>query len=415
MSLPIYYIQLFIKTYRTNAEGKAPIYIRIRMGSSKMELSTNQFIVPKYWDADKRIVVKMDQAQQINNLLDGMRSNINQIITQIYITNQAVTLDDIKRSLTGEVIVKEPMLIEIAQEHNLNFEKLIGIKYSQGSYKNYKTTLAFLKEFLRYQYKKSDIPLKDVNNRFCENYFLWLTTIKKTSKQNGANKQIQRVKKMVNYAYNLGYIDVNPIRNYALTFKIPPRVALTWEEIKQIQALKLSTATLNHVRNVFVFMIWTGLSYSDIKVFSRIHIYKGLDNKPWLKMERTKTRNTFTVPLLTPALAIMNEYKDDNALPEAPIFPVWSNQKMNFNLKIIQEIAGISKNLHSHLPRHTFASTITLQSGIPLETVSKMLGHSKITMTQIYARVGEVKIAEEMKGLEEKLQDQGNIASSEDL
>ncbi len=120
-------------------------------------------------------------------------------------------------------------------------------------------------------------------------------------------------------------------------------------------------------------------------------------------MERTKTRSTFTVPLLPPAIEILQKYVPQVSYPDQPIFPVLSNQKMNAHLKVIQEIAGISKNLHSHLPRHTFATTITLMNGVPIETVSKMLGHSKITMTQNYARVGELKIEGDMLLLEEKL------------
>jgi site-specific recombinase XerD len=409
MNLPIYYMQFFLKNYRINAEGKAPIYLRIRINKSKMELSTSQYIYPKFWDNKRKQVAKTNDADQINMLLNNMRSNINQAITQVYITTQRVTLDDIKKALNGESLEKERTLLQVTTEHNLNFEKLIGIKYSWGSYKNYKTTLSFLKEFIPYQYKKPDLLLPEVNNNFCQNLFMWLTTIKKTSNQNGANKHIQRLKKIINYAYTNGYIDKSPIRNYPLSFKIPARVSLTWEEVKVVQDLKLSTETLYHVRNVFIFMVWTGLSYSDVKVFSRKHIYTGLDGKPWLKMERTKTRNTFTVPLLKPALQLLNEYINKTALDETPIFPVLSNQKMNSNLKIIQEIAGIGKKLHSHLPRHTFASTITLQSGIPLETVSKMLGHSKINITQVYARVGEVKIAEEMKGLDKKLRSEGRF------
>lgn len=149
-------------------------------------------------------------------------------------------------------------------------------------------------------------------------------------------------------------------------------------------------------------MIWTGLSYSDIKVLSPEHICTGLDNKFWIRMERTKTRSTFTVPLLSPAVEILHKYlKESNVRKE--VFPALSNQKMNLQLKTIQKEAGLIKRLHTHLPRHTFASTITLQSGVPLETVSKMLGLSKITVTQIYARVSEIKIAEDMKVLCDKL------------
>jgi site-specific recombinase XerD len=116
-------------------------------------------------------------------------------------------------------------------------------------------------------------------------------------------------------------------------------------------------------------------------------------------MDRTKTRNTFTVPLLPPAVALLNLYLNPEVDAEKPIFPVISNQKMNAALKVIQEVAGIDKPLHSHLPRHTFATTIGLENGVPMETISKMLGHTKLATTQIYGKVGEVRIADDMSRL----------------
>jgi site-specific recombinase XerD len=181
------------------------------------------------------------------------------------------------------------------------------------------------------------------------------------------------------------------------------REALTWEEIGVLHKLKLVNPTLVHIRNLVLFQIYTGLAYADIKALSTEHLYKGVNGGLWLKMERTKTHNTFTLPILKPAQLILDQYITQPVVINVPIFKVMSNQKLNNNLKLIQQMAGISKRFHTHLFRHTFASTVTLQSGIPLETVSKMLGHSKITMTQIYARVGEMKIANDMKQLTKKL------------
>lgn len=408
MLISDYNLCCFIKKYRTNTKGEAPLYIRIRMGEDKMELSTNQFVKPSDWDKKKELVINTSQASAKNALINKMRTMLEQTISQLIIAGVDLDISIIKRVLNGEKIGKVVRLIEATELHNIQFEKQIGIKYSYGSYKNYKTTLAFLHEFVPVEYKVQDIPLKEVNDGFCERFYDWLTTVKGTSNQNGANKHIQRIKKIVNYSLKMGYINVNPIKSYSLSFRAPQREALTWEEVQTIQNLKLQNERLEHVRNIILFQIYTGLSYADVKIFSKKHLYKGVDGNTWLKMERTKTHNTFAVPILKPAQIVLDQYIGKAISQDTPIYPVLSNQKMNAYLKIIQEIAGISKNLHTHLFRHTFASTVTLQSGVPLETVSKMLGHSKITMTQIYARVGELKISIDMKDLSDKLNSGNN-------
>jgi site-specific recombinase XerD len=402
MEIPKFKVICFIKKYRINQKGKAPLYFRIMINDEKMEISTNKFIVPENWDKKKEVARNTETDTTINPIIEKLRSEINKAISQIIISDADLNTENLKKLLNGEAVMKTYRLIEKTIEHNDQFEKQIGIKYSYGSYKNYKTTLKFLKEFLREVYKKNDLPLKEINVKFCENFFIWLTKVK-TCKQNGANKHIQRIKKIINYSIKMGYIQKNATQAYSLTFRSPYREALTWEEVELIQKLSLKNPRLEHIKNIILFQIYTGLSYADIKTFCKKHIYKGIDGNIWLKMERMKTHNTFAVPILKPAQMVLDKYLDTLTNPEDAIFPVLSNQKMNDNLKIIQEIAGISKNLHTHLFRHTFASTITLQSGVPLETVSKMLGHSKIAMTQIYARVGELKIAADMKSLSDYL------------
>jgi site-specific recombinase XerD len=397
-----YKISFYIRANRLNQQGKAPIYYRLWIENEKHEASTGQQIEPKHWDEKGQKVVKSPDAKLINNVLHTIKSDLLQAITNLHLGKAELTHENIRKILKGDAVQETHYLIKVTTEHNQMFEKQVEVKYSYGSYKNYKTTLAFLKEFVQHQFQRPDIPLKEVNQKFCEHYFVWLTTVK-TSKQNGAAKHIQRLKKIMNYSIRMGYITYNPIHTYSVVLKQVPRVALTWEEIIKIQELPLQTEVLRHIRNIFIFQVFTGLAYSDVKALSQKHLMKGTDNKIWIRMERTKTHNTFVVPLLQAAMEILQQYMTFPREFDAPIFPVLSNQKMNQNLKVIQEIAGISKSLHTHLPRHTFASTVTLLNGVPLETVSKMLGHSKITMTTTYAKVGELKISKDMLLLEQKL------------
>jgi site-specific recombinase XerD len=300
----------------------------------------------------------------------------------------------------GEDVIKAHFLVAVTEEHNRHFEGLVGTKYSYGSYKNHKTTLSYLKEFVNKYYHRKDIALKNVDYKFCEKYFHFLTT-EKPCNNNGANKHIQRLKKIINYALKMGYTNSNSIASFSVKFTPYNRAKLTWEEILKLQRLKVNNPTLKKVLDIFLFQCYTGLSYADVKKLNRANIITGVNGKAWISMARTKTKQVFTVPILKPAERILSKYsiqeKDD------PIFAVLSNQKMNSNLKVLAEIAGLKTSLTCHVARHAFATTITLQAGVPIETVSKMLGHSSIKTTQIYATVTELKISKDMESLSKRL------------
>ncbi len=366
-----------------------------------MEYPSGQGVNAEHWDDKKQKVVRLKDASTINGVLSTVKSDINHAVSQLQISKTEVTLNNVRLLLRGEAIQETQTFIKVAQEHNENFERQIGKKYSQGSYKNYKTTLKYLIDFVPQYYGQKDMPLKAVNYKFCEAFFTYLTT-QKECHINGANKQIQRVKKIINYAIKSGYIQANPMAAYTIEFTPVHKVALTLDEIKRLAGLNLNRQVLKDVRNVFLIQCYTGLSYSDIKSLSVANISAGDNGILWLRMKRQKTSVSFSVPLLPNALAILNQYLA-TATPETPLLPVISNQKMNENLKLLQELAGISKNLTTHLARHSFATTITLSNGVPIETVSKMLGHTKLSTTQIYAKVLEGKIGSDMKLLSDRL------------
>ena len=175
-------------------------------------------------------------------------------------------------------------------------------------------------------------------------------------------------------------------------------------ELNSIEKKTFDIERLAMVRDMFVFCCYTGLSYVDMMNLKPEHIVKGIDAEPWIKTFRQKTSIPVNTPLLGQAQEILNDYKDNlRAKAKGTVFPVISNQKVNSYLKEIADVCGIKKNLTFHIARHTFATTITLSNGVPIETVSKMLGHTKIATTQIYARVIEKKVSDDMALLREKL------------
>jgi site-specific recombinase XerD len=397
-------VKLFLRADRSTKDGTATIYARIRLDRDKVELSTNKRVKPIHWDDSKGAVIKVSDAGTINTHLEAFRSKINNAYSHLYVAQQEITLDAIKALVLGQPITPKHTLLSVANEHDVYFKSMLGIKYSPGSYKNYKTTLAYLTEFVPIYHRKPDIALGLVNYKFCEAYFAYLTT-KKKCHTNGANKQLQRLKKLLNYAIKLGYIATNPMVSFTLEFEPVNKVALTIPELEKLAGLQLQRKTLEKVRDVFLMQCYTGLSYSDIKQLSPRHLSVRENNTYWIHMTRQKTKIAFAIPLLQPALLILQKYAPQ-ATSDTPLFPVMSNQKMNENLKVLQELASIPKNLTTHLARHTFATTITLSNGVPLESVSRMLGHTKLSTTQVYAKVLDSKIGKDMHLLAEKLKGQ---------
>ena len=397
-------IHFIIKKEKENKQGLVPIVARIRINGKQTEVSTNRTVKPSLWLKEKEAAKPIDAAhEQLNRHLEAFKIKQYATYSKLLLGEANITAQSFKQSTSGSRIVapKPHTLIDAAREHNEQFEKLVGIKYSYGSYKNYKTTLKYLIEFVPQYKSKKDIMLTEVNYKFCETFYAWLTS-SKNCKTNGANKQLQRLKKIINFSIKSGYLLTNPMQTFSLKFKPVEKVALNNTEIKAIANLTLQRDTLKKVRDAFLFQCYTGLSYSDIVRLDISHIVKAAKGELWIKMKRKKTNVSFSIPLLPSALEILNKYLEHQALDKL-IFPILSNQKMNDALKIVQELAGISKSLTTHLARHTFATTITLSNGVPIETVSKMLGHTNLKTTQVYAKVLDSKIALDMEILKKKL------------
>ncbi|MGF7043035.1 site-specific integrase [Mucilaginibacter lappiensis] len=182
-------------------------------------------------------------------------------------------------------------------------------------------------------------------------------------------------------------------------------IVLTGDELTRIRNKQFDTKRLNHVRDIFLFSCYTGLAYSDVYKLRITDITIGIDGDKWIITTRQKTNSSTRLPLLPNALAILDKYKDyPKCLTTGTLLPTLSNQKMNSYLKEIADVAGINKKLTFHTARHTFATTITLTNGVPMETVSKMLGHKSLKQTQHYAKVLDVKISKDMKLLRRRLE-----------
>ncbi len=294
------------------------------------------------------------------------------------------------------------MLIEIFRHHNTQFEALVGIEYSINTFKKYRTCLSSLESFLKWKYKKADIDIKTIGFEFINDFEFYLKTERMVA-HNSAMGDIKRVKKIIRQCVAKNWLDKDPCMSYKVRTRDTSRDHLLEDELNRLANKKISIERLAQVRDIFVFSCYTGLNFCDVEKLSFQDIGTGIDGEKWVFTKRIKEDTDSRIPLLQPALLLIEKYKDHpKALNTGRTFPMLSNQKMNSYLKELADICGINKKLTFHCARHTFATTVTLSNGVPIETVSKMLGHKSLRTTQIYAKVIDKKVSDDMFILRQK-------------
>lgn len=400
-------ILFYLKRNGQKANGNMPIMGRITVNGQAVQFGAKVEINPDYWNVKAgKAIGKSNEVQEVNAILDSIKTTMTKIYRDLQEKEIHVTPEKIKNTFFG-IEVKHQMLLELFKRQNEDVFKLIGISKTKATYQKYERTRKHVTDFIKERYNLSDISLKEVNHMFLSDFEVYLLTTCKCN-ANTTAKFIQRFKSIIITAKNNGWIHTDPFANFKIRITKVDRGYLTQEELETIMSKKFSTKRLEQVRDIFIFSCFTGLAYIDVKNLRENHIRKSFDGNLWIMTKRQKTNINSNIPLLDVPKQILEKYK--GTLPNDMILPVLSNQKMNSYLKEIGDLCGIQKNISFHLARHTFATTTTLAKGVPIETVSKMLGHTNIKTTQIYARITDSKIGHDMavlagklKGIEEKL------------
>ncbi|RKR82873.1 site-specific recombinase XerD [Mucilaginibacter gracilis] len=398
-------VTFYLKKQKTTQSGKSPIYARITVNGKRIEISVKRSIEENNWNATKGMAKgSREEIIKMNKYLDQFKAGIIDSYQQLLLQKKFITAELLKEKVTGGDQA-EFTLCKLMEYHNSDQGQLLEL----GTMKNYYTTQKYIKEFVKERFKTSDKYLSELSYKFITDfeYFLRNRTPEKGQKvlnNNGLMKHIERFCKMINLAVRLEWIDRNPFHAYQLKFDKVEREYLTKQELARIEAKKFNIVRLQIVQDLFVFSCYTGLAYIDVFNLTPANLVAKSENNIWIATNRQKTNEPVRVPLLPKALAIIEKYKGHpQSLAEGKVLPKLSNQKLNSYLKEIADTCGITKPLTFHIARHTFATTVTLTNGVPIETVSKLLGHSKLTTTQIYAKVVESKLADDMARLSEKL------------
>lgn len=395
-----------IKRSRKRKDGTCPIYLRITIDGKRTEISTKKTIKENQWDDKfRKIRGNTEQIRQDNLYLQSLLTKADKLQTTMALQSKIPTPREIKDIIFGvEERENQQTIMKAFDYHNLKMAEEVKVgKIVPKTHQRYLITKNKVQAFMQSAYRKDDMPLEKMRLRFVTEFEHYLLT-KDRLQSNTAHKYIRNLKKIMNMSVALDWIPSNPFNNFRCTYTHPKREVLTQEEIDAIIEKDFHSERLNQVADVFIFCCYTGFAYSDVYKLTQDDVVIGMDGNPWITTYRKKTDTQESVPLLPIALKIVEKYrKNEECVKQNKLLPVNSNQRYNSYLKEIAAICGIEKKLTTHIARHTFATTITLANGVPIETVSKMLGHQSIRTTQIYAKVVQRKVSEDMMKLKGKL------------
>ncbi|SKB96021.1 Site-specific recombinase XerD [Sphingobacterium nematocida] len=399
-----YSLHFFLKKPKNYKGGEKAIYMRITVaGDTPKEASCGRMCDPKGWlSSANRAKGNTEVVKSLNGYLDAIARKVQDIHTEFIKYNQEVTAETLMNKYQNKDD-KKLFLLEIFKDHNEKMKALIGKGFKANTLKGYHTSLLHLSAYMLKSYQRPDIEVKKLDYAFITGYDFYLRTDPKCSGVSIA-KYMKHLRKIVNSCIAHKWITENPFLFYKNTAKAKDSEFLSKDELKSITEKSYRVKRLEQVRDIFLFCCYTGLSYADVKKLKRSEIRKGDDGRHWIFTSREKTLTSSHVPLMTGAQALLDKYTDDPVSENLDMaFPVLSNQKMNSYLKEIADLSGIQKELTFHIARHTFATTVTLSNDVPIESVSKMLGHKDLKTTQHYSKILNTKIARDMSMLDQKL------------
>ncbi|TDS18875.1 site-specific recombinase XerD [Maribacter caenipelagi] len=396
MSIIKYSLLYVLQKSRLNKRGKCPIRGRITLDSKRKEFSTGQFIYPENWNTRKQLAIGDNvDVEFINKQLSLIKQKLDKAFLMLELSEVNFTIDDLFRAYKGDDNKKDLGVLEYFNSYLERRKELIGIDIVQSTWNKFSYLKSDLKSFVGGKYGGRDFMLSRVDIKFINDFEHYLKT-KKNKKQVTVNKNLQRFKSVVKSAVSENVLDKYPYSFHRLKKVKTEVLYLSRDELQKLEKYKFAQTRLEQVRDMFVFCCYTGLGYQEMATLKKENLVEAFDGYIWIRITRKKTSTVISVPLLPKAEEILQKYEYE--------LPVISNQRFNSYLKEIAAIVGLQIKLTHHIARKTFATTILLYNDVPMEVVSELLGHSKLSITQEhYAKVVQRKISEEMIMLKTKL------------
>jgi site-specific recombinase XerD len=392
----------YIKRTKLLQNGEAAIYLRIKVGNSESELSIMKSIRPDNWCPEKKGAIgKTKEALEVNKHIEHIRKQLYSYIDELRDEGSEITANALKCKLTGQE-TEERTIVRVFNDHNQSVKLLVGKDFAPATLQRYETCHLHIKDYIKEKYNLADLNINKIDPDFIRGLELYLKTTRGCN-HNTTMKYIKNFKKIVRICLGNGWMKKDPFINIRFKVQKVERPFLTEEEINIIMNKDFPCERLRLVADVFIFGCFTGYAYTDLKHLTPSNLFTDEQGKLWIHAHRQKTKIVSHVPVLPPVKKILDKYKNHKyCIKHNVLLPVLTNQKLNGYLKEIADLCGIQKNLTTHIARHTFATTVTLNNDVPIESVSKMLGHSTITMTQNYAKLLDKKVGNDMKKVMEK-------------
>ena len=392
-------VSFYLKKSEADVDGNCPVMAKLNIGKYSEAAFSVKMKVPQSRWISGRASGKSVAAKEINNRLDEIRAMALSIYSEQSAVRDGVTAEEVKSILLGMASEQETLLNYFRQFIS-NFEKRVGVNRTEGSLRAYRNAYNHIESFLKWQYKLSDISFTALDRSFIDKYDLYLRTERHLAPGTVINLTVQ-LKTIVGEAIADGIITAYPFMGYEPIRPKAVQKYLTDVELQRLMTTPLHKQTLYLVRDMFLFSCFTGISYRDMCSLTKENLSLAEDGTWWIKSARQKTKIEFEIPLLDLPLLIIKKYSDTAS--DSRLLPMYCNSNMNLYLKEIARICKINRPLVFHAARHTYATEITLSHGVPLETVSKMLGHRQIETTRIYAKVTDNKIDSDTKTLNRKI------------
>ena len=396
MTRATFKLAFYVKRTKALKDGTIPVYARITINRQSSEFGLQRNVNHDGWDSTKgRAIPNSKQNKELNNYLETVKGNI--FIKKRELEEQGIVLsaDLLKKAYQG-LDESNLKLLEIFKDHNEKCKLLENIDFAPGTVERYETCYKHVSNFLKEKYRRNDISINEVTPMFINDFEMYLKTTRKCA-NNTAIKYIKNFKKIIRIALANGWLKKDPFVNIKFHLDDVDLAYLDAKELDKLMKKQFNIERMDQVKDCYLFCCFTGLAFVDVASLSNADIVDNEGSK-WIKKRRQKTKNWCNVPLLEPAIRILEKYESNpRCISKGRLLPVLSNQKMNAYLKEIADILGINKHLSTHTARHTFATTVTLANQVSMEVVSKMLGHSSVNMTKKYARVVDDLIKKDMQ------------------
>ncbi len=395
-------VHFYLRKTGEKKNGECPVIGKITIGKDVAQFSAKITAKASLWDiVSGRVTGKSKHATGVNAILDKINVAINTSYRKLQETKSTVTANDVKNAFQG-IASQQATLIRYFERHNQEFAKRVGINREPSTCGQYGNSLKHLKRFMSLKYKLSDIPFTQLDFSFIEKFDFYLR-VELKRKPNTILGIVRHLRKMIKLAIGEGIITRDPFEGYSPERPKAEQKYLTRDELEKIMVTPLDHPCRYLTRDMFLFSVFTGLAYRDICNLTAKNIARASDGALWIEITRQKTGTPCEIPLMEIPLQILDKYK--GLAPDGKLLPMQSCGRVNKNLKVIAKLCGLKRKLIFHAGRHTYASEICLSQGVPIETVSRMLGHRDLRSTQIYAKISNNKISEDTDRLEERIKD----------